>query len=168
MSGSGILGATCRTRPMLFPLPSFRRATGYRNHALWSARTRSEPRPPFNKEGLVERALFLAYLDPSFCSAREFEPVTLPPRITFRTAINSFRVPNISCLLFSTIFGKMSRATWALDRMLHGPGASATVIPPRSQNQNRRNLFWNLEGDNRSSNLIVGSQTFGFELSTLG
>ena len=54
---------------------------------------------------------------------------------------------------------------WALDRMLHGPGASASVILPRSQNQNRRDLFWNVEGVNRSSNLIVGSQPFWFEKS---
>jgi hypothetical protein len=43
--------------------------------------------------------------------------------------------------------------------MLRGPDASASVILLRSQNQNRRGLFCNIEAVIQSSNLIVGSQT---------
>jgi len=49
--------------------------------------------------------------------------------------------------------------------MLHGPGASASVILPRNQNQNRSDLFWNLEAVNRGSNLIVVSRPPCFEES---
>jgi hypothetical protein len=84
------------------------------------------------------------------------------PGLHFELRLTAFAFQIISCLLCSTIFGKMSRAIWALDRMLHGPGASASVILPRSQNQNGRDLFWNVEGVNRSSNLIVGSQPVWF------
>jgi hypothetical protein len=49
--------------------------------------------------------------------------------------------------------------------MLHGRDALASVILLRCQNQNRSDLFWNVEAVNRGSNLIVGRQPFLFELS---
>jgi hypothetical protein len=78
------------------------------------------------------------------------------PGLHFELRLTAFAFQIISCLLCSTIFGKMSRAMWPLDRMLHGPGASASVILPHSQNQNRRDLFWNVEGVNTEFELNRG------------
>ena len=66
------------------------------------------------------------------------------PGLHFELRLTAFAFQIISCILCSTIFGKMSRALWALDRMLHGPGASASLSLPRIENQNRRDLFWNV------------------------
>jgi hypothetical protein len=67
--------------------------------------------------------------------------------------------------LFDEFWCLFACYVFALDPMLHGRDALASVILLRSQNQNGRDLFCNVEAVNQSSNLIVGSQTIWFEKS---
>jgi hypothetical protein len=80
---------------------------------------------------------------------RLFEP--------FELRLTALASQIISCLLCSTTLGNL--------RVPCGRSASGSVILPRSQNQNKRDLFWNVKAVNRSSNLIVGSQPVWFEKS---
>ena len=91
---------------------------------------------------------------------RHFEPEHLPPQITIQNAFNSLRVPNhILLTLFDYSSLPCSRAMWALDPMLRGPGASARVILVHNQKQNGSAMFSDTQAVKSISNLNLGPQS---------
>jgi len=86
------------------------------------------------------------------------------PGLHFELRLTAFAFQIISCLLCSTLFDNLHLCYVGVRPDASTLPVLRRVILPRSQNQNRSDLFWNL-AVNRGSNLIVGSQPFWFETS---
>ena len=106
----------------------------------------------------------IRYAYPLTKEERLFEPDWLAPRITFRNVINSLsraKSYSASCVrrLFITVHVYLGAEPTS-------PSAHFSERHSVSEEkQERKDPFRNLEAVNRSSNLIVGSQSVGFEKS---